>query len=234
MDLESEQKTSKKKKHKSSDSDDSSSESSNSDEKSNKKVKALQKDMLQMMKEFKNLKKNPDIVKGELWCTDCKDGHTKGSCPKKQFCDICQVAGHSLKECPFNLKTKGHQQVLLTQEASNNSNNAGNDATSGGYRNNNRRGRAGNNNNNNGGRGRIQYDASRQPMIQCRACNLWGHFARDCTTKEVPQLLCRWCGPGDHEDSKCPKQSVNLLSIEASNETQCPYKSKFPYKNIEK
>ena len=36
----------------------------------------------------------------------------KGSCPKKQFCDICQVAGHSLKECPFNLKAKGHQQVL--------------------------------------------------------------------------------------------------------------------------
>lgn len=90
MDLESEQKTSKKKKHKSFDSDDLSSESGSSDEESNKKVKALQKDMLQMMKEFKNLKKNPDTVKGELWCTDCKeDGHTKGSCPKKQFCDIC-------------------------------------------------------------------------------------------------------------------------------------------------
>ena len=57
MDLESEQKTSKKKKHKSSDSEDSSSESSSSDEESDKKVKALQKDMLRMMKEFKNLKK---------------------------------------------------------------------------------------------------------------------------------------------------------------------------------
>ena len=66
MDLESEQKTSKKKKHKSSDSDDSSSESSSSDEESNKKVRALQKDMLRMMKEFKNLKKNPETAKEEL------------------------------------------------------------------------------------------------------------------------------------------------------------------------
>ena len=55
-------------------------------------------------------------------------------------------------------------------------------------------------------------------MIQCWTCNLWGHFARDCTTKETPQLLCRWCGPGDHEDSKCPKQGVNLLSIETFDE----------------
>ena len=55
-------------------------------------------------------------------------------------------------------------------------------------------------------------------MIQCWACNLWGHFARDCTTKEAPQLLCRWCGPRDHEDSKCPKQGVNLLSIETCDE----------------
>ena len=53
-------------------------------------------------------------------------------------------------------------------------------------------------------------------MIQCRACNLWGHFARDCPTKETPQLLCKWCSPGDHEDTKCPhaKPGVNLLSIE--------------------
>ena len=50
------------------------------------------------------------------------------------------------------------------------------------------------------------------------ALNLWGHFARDCTTKEAPQLLCRWCGPGDYEDTKCPKQSVNLLSIETFDE----------------
>ena len=90
MDLESEQKTSKKKKHKSSDFDNSSSESSSSDEESSKKVQALQKDMLRMMKESKNLKKNLDSVKGELWCTNCKDDDcTKGSCPKKQFPDIC-------------------------------------------------------------------------------------------------------------------------------------------------
>ena len=119
-----------------------------------------------MMKEFKNLKKNLDTVKGELWCTDCKeDGHTKGSCPKKQFCDIFQVAGHSLKECLFNMKSKGHRQVSLTQEVST-GNNTNNDATSGGYRNNNRCGRGGNNNNNNnGGRSQIQYDASGWPMI---------------------------------------------------------------------
>ena len=84
MDLESEQETHKKKKYNSSDSDDSSSESSSSDEESNKKVRALQKDMLRMMKEFNNVKKNLDTMKRELWCTNCKeDGHTKGSCPKK-------------------------------------------------------------------------------------------------------------------------------------------------------
>lgn len=82
MEMESEQKMSKKKKHKSLDSDDSSfesSSSSSSDEESSKKVRALQKDMLWMMKEFKNLKKNPDLVKGDLWCTNCKEGHTKGA-----------------------------------------------------------------------------------------------------------------------------------------------------------
>ncbi len=218
MDLESEQKKSKKK-HKSSDLDNSSSESSSSDEESSKKVRVLQKDMLQMMKEFKNLKKNPNLVKGELWCTDYKEeGHTEGSCLKKQFCDICQVAGHSIKECPFNMKSNGHQKVLLMQEmfARTDTNN---DATSGGYRNNNRHERGGNNNNNeNGGRSRILYDASGQPMIQCCVCILWGHFAKDCTTKETSQLLCRWCGPRDHEDPKCLKQGINLLSIEACDE----------------
>jgi Sec-independent protein translocase protein TatA len=86
MDLESEQKTSKKKKkNRSSDSDDSSSDDSSSDEDGNKKVRALQKDMLRMMKEFKNMQKSPGQTReGELWCTDCKtEGHTKGSCPKK-------------------------------------------------------------------------------------------------------------------------------------------------------
>ena len=131
----------------------------------------------------------------ELWCTDCKvEGHTKGSCPKKQFYDICQITGHSTRECLFNLKTKGHQQVLLTQEASNpgTGTNTNSDATSGAYSNNNRRGRDGSsNNNNNGERSRIQYNASGRPMIQCCACNLSGYFARDCTTKKTPQLLCK-------------------------------------------
>ena len=69
-----------------------------------------------MMKEFKNMQKE---TKGnELWCTKCKiDGHMRGSCLKNQFYDICQIMGDSTKECPFNMKTRGHQQVLLTQEA---------------------------------------------------------------------------------------------------------------------
>jgi hypothetical protein len=179
--------------------------------------------MVCMMKEFKNMKKNPSQNRErELWCTDCKDdGHTKGSCPKNQFCDIYQIVGHSTKECSFNMKTKGHQQVLLTQEVSNSratgTNN--NTATSGGYLNNNRCRRGGNNNNNNNnneGCSRIQYDPIGWPMIQCRVCNLLGHFARDCTTKGTPQLLCRWCGPRDHDDLKYPKLGlgVNLLTIE--------------------
>lgn len=145
LNLESEQKT-KKKKNSSSDSDDdeSSGEDTNNDENSSKKVHTLQKDMIRMM-EFKNMQKE---TKGsELWCKT--DGHTKGSCPKNQFCDICQIMGHLTKECPFNMKTRGSPQVLLTQEASpsgssGNTNNAG--ATSGGYRNNSK----GQNNNNNG------------------------------------------------------------------------------------
>lgn len=55
MDLESEQKTKKKKKSRSSDLDESSSEDSSGDEKGSKKVRALQKDMIRMMKEFKNM-----------------------------------------------------------------------------------------------------------------------------------------------------------------------------------
>ena len=112
MNLESEQKI-KKKKSSSSDSDDTSSEEdSNDDEKACKKLRAFQKNMLQMMKEFKNMQKG---TKGnELWYIDCKIGHTKGSYPKNQFCEICQIMGHSLKECPFNMKIRGPQQVLLT------------------------------------------------------------------------------------------------------------------------
>lgn len=36
--------------------------------------------------------------------------------------------------------------------------------------------------------------------------------------KEMPQPLCRWCGSRDHKDLKCPKQGVNLLSIETCDE----------------
>ena len=58
-----------------------------------------------MMKEFKNMHK--EIKGNELWCTKCKkEGHTKGSCLKDQFCEIYQIMGHSVKEYPFNLKTR--------------------------------------------------------------------------------------------------------------------------------
>ncbi len=96
-------------------------------------------------------------------------------------------------------------------------------ATSGGYRNN-RRGQNNNSNNNNGGnnntggRSRIQYDANGRPIVQCRACNLWGHFARECTTTNTPKLLCRWCGPGDHDDTKCPKSGINLITVGTDEE----------------
>ena len=162
----------------------------------------------------------------ELWCTECKtDGHTKGSCPKDQFCDICQIMGHSTKECSFNMKTRGSPQVLLTQAASTSRGNGNaniDGATSGGYRNNgrgqNNNNANNNNNNNNGNRSRIQYDANGRPIVQCRACNLWGHFAWDCTTENTPKLLCRWCRPNDHEDSKCPKSGVILITVSTNVE----------------
>ncbi|XP_057853392.1 uncharacterized protein LOC131063560 [Cryptomeria japonica] len=157
----------------------------------------------------------------DVWCTDCKEGHTKGTCPKKAFCEICQMLGHAVKECPYNMKTKGNQ-VFFAQEQPPLSTAVGSakpqaDATasSGGYIGN-RRGGRGNNNNNN--RSRMQYDANGRPIIQCRTCNQWGHFARECQNSETPQSLCRWCGPGDHNDANCPKQGVNLLNIEKMGE----------------
>ena len=83
MNLESEKKTKKKTKSSSSDSDDdaSSKEESNDDENGRKKVRALQKVMIRMMKEFKNMHK--EMKGNDLWCTECKtEGHAKGSCLK--------------------------------------------------------------------------------------------------------------------------------------------------------
>ncbi|XP_057861664.2 uncharacterized protein LOC131070138 [Cryptomeria japonica] len=119
----------------------------------------------------------------ELWCTDCKaKGHTKGTWSKKAFCDICQVLGHSTKECSYNLKTRS-TQVLYTQGeqatplATPPKQSTNSEASPRGYRNN----RPGNNrSNNNMPRRKIQYDAKGQPMIQCRKCNEWGHFAQEC------------------------------------------------------
>lgn len=215
MDLESENKTAKKKKNRSSSSseDDTLEEESSSDEKPKKKVTALQKDMERMLKEFKSMK-GTTSKDDELWCTDCKEnGHTKGACPKKAFCDIFQIMGHSTKECPYNLKAR-NQQMLFAQEQPSTSD-SNNNASSGGYRGNRRGGRG---NNNNSTRSRVQYDAKGRPMIQCRACNQWGHYARECNNNDAPQKLCRWCSPGDHEDADCPKFGVgaNLIDIEGN------------------
>ena len=165
--------------------------------------------------EFKSMKGTTShIEEGEIWCTDCKEkGDTRGACPKKAMCDICQVLGHSTKECPYNMKTRS-QQVLFMQEQTSTSgtNNEmqgnNNNATSGGYRNNHRGGRGGNDN-----RNQMQYDSKGRPIVQCRACSQWGHFARDCPKGDTPQKLCRWCGLGDHEVANYPKQ-VNLLNID--------------------
>lgn len=214
MDLESEQKTSKKKRSKSSsDKDDTSDDDSGSDGESKGKVKALQKDM-DRMKEFKTMKGGTSKGEVDIWYTDCKaSGHTMGSCPKKIFCDTCQIMGHSTKECPYNMKVR-NQQVLYTQEQPSTSGpETNNNASSNGYRGNRRSGGRGNNNTNTS---RIQYDSKGQPMIQCRACNQWGHFARDCNKGDAPEKLCHWCGPGNHEDANCPKFGVNLLNIEGT------------------
>ena len=81
MNLESEQKKKKKKKSSSFDSDAnaSSGKDSSDDENSSKKVRALQKDMIHMMKKFMQ----KETKGSELWCSKCKaEGQTKGSCPK--------------------------------------------------------------------------------------------------------------------------------------------------------
>ncbi|XP_057834881.2 uncharacterized protein LOC131045323 [Cryptomeria japonica] len=158
----------------------------------------------------------------DVWCTDCKEGgHTKGICPKRAFCEICQMLGHAVKECSYNMKTKGNQVYFAQEQPSLSAGyaqpQADATASSGGYRGN-RRGGRGNNNNNNNNWSRMQYDVKGRPIIQCQACNQWGHFARECQNTETPQSLCRWCGPGDHDDTKCPKQGVNLLNIEKTGE----------------
>lgn len=115
MDLESEHKMSKKKKNnKSSSNEDCDSSNGSSNKESSKKVQALQKDMERMRKEFKAMK-STSRTEGDVWCTECKEeGHMKGACPKKAFCEICQVMGHSIKECPYNMKTWS-AQVLFTE-----------------------------------------------------------------------------------------------------------------------
>ena len=125
LNLKSERKTAKKKKKKrsksslSSESDESSDEgrSADSEEEPSKKVQALQKDLEQMRKEFKSMMgTGGHMEEGGIWCMDCKEkGHSKGACSKKVMCDICQVLGHSTKECLFNMKTRS-QQILFTQE----------------------------------------------------------------------------------------------------------------------
>lgn len=88
MDLESECKTSKKTRS----SSDDDSETKSSEDRSSKKVLALQRDLERMMRELKAAKGSTSKTEEDtVWCTDCKEpGHTKGSCPKKAFCDICQ------------------------------------------------------------------------------------------------------------------------------------------------
>ena len=122
------------------------------------------------------------------------------------------------------MKTRSTQmnQVLFTEQATTSApagtgQHTNTTASSGGYRDNRRGGGRNNNNNNNGSR--IQYDAKGRPIIQCRACNQWGHFARDCTKEATPQHLCRWCGPGDYEDANFPQAGVNLLNIEKAEKT---------------
>ena len=54
-------------------------------------------------------------------------------------------------------------------------------------------------------------------MVQCGACHLWGHFARNCTLANALKL-CKWCGPRDHEDAKCSKSGVNVITIRMDEE----------------
>ena len=114
MDPESEQKMRKKKKDKSSDSDDSSSESNKSGKEPSKKVWSLQKNMLRMMKAFKNMKKNPGLVReGELWCTNCKEeGHTKGSCPKKTILRYLPNCGSFHQGMPIQYENKETSTIV--------------------------------------------------------------------------------------------------------------------------
>ena len=82
MDIESENKTSKRRRH------GSSSESSEESEEESKMIQALRKDLKRLMKEVARTKDEKKEGK-DLWCIECeKEGHTKGACPRKIFCEI--------------------------------------------------------------------------------------------------------------------------------------------------
>ena len=100
MDIESETKNLKRRRH------GSSSESFEESEEESKTIQALRKDLKRLMKEMAGTKDEMKEGK-DLWCTDYeKEGHTKGACPRKMFCKICQIGGHAIKDCPYNLKTR--------------------------------------------------------------------------------------------------------------------------------
>lgn len=47
----------------------------------------------------------------------------------------------------------------------------------------------------------MQYNPKGFPIVQCQQCNGLGHFVRDCQLEQEKfQLLCKWCGPRDHEE----------------------------------
>ena len=112
---------------------------------------------MRMMKELTG--SNEEKGEGEELCrTHCKkERHIENTCPRKAFCDICQVLGHSIKDCPYNLKAR-NAHIFLTQGEPSTpppppcNTNMG--ASSGGY---NSKG-SNNNNTKNTPRSKIQYD----------------------------------------------------------------------------
>ena len=63
--------------------------------------------MIKEMREYKGTKENK-----EVGCMKCKnEGHSRANCAKKSFCDICKVLGHTIKQCPYNLKVRTSNSV---------------------------------------------------------------------------------------------------------------------------
>lgn len=70
-----------------------------------------------------------------------------------------------------------------------------------------------------GGRNQIQYDSKGCPIYSVDNVANGNTLWEPIKTRKTIQLLCKLCGPGNHEDTDCLKQKgINMLDMEEQAE----------------